>query len=124
MNALRELVTQGGRFGGWGLLLMDGKPEFDYAFSNRKQHKYRVASKEKLAAGKHTIKFDFKYDGPGIGKSGAGTLSVRDLLPIASAADWTRQRRLWRRLWEACGCIGRRGESVGPGYAAGDLGDG
>jgi arylsulfatase A-like enzyme len=70
------LVTQGGRFGGWGLLLMDGKPEFDYAFSNQKQHKYRVASKEKLAAGKHTIKFDFKYDGPGMGKSGAGTLSV------------------------------------------------
>jgi arylsulfatase A-like enzyme len=70
------LVTQGGRFGGWGLLLMDGKPEFDYAFSNQPQHKYRVTSKEKLAAGTHTIKLDFKYDGPGMGKSGTGTLSV------------------------------------------------
>jgi arylsulfatase len=70
------LVTQGGRFGGWGLLLLDGKPEFDYAFSNQKQHKYRVTSKEKLAPGKHTIKFDFKYDGPGMGKSGTGTLWV------------------------------------------------
>jgi arylsulfatase len=70
------LVTQGGRFGGWGLLLMDGKPEFDYAFSNQKQHKYRVASNEKLTPGKHAIKFDFKYDGPGMGKSGTGTLSV------------------------------------------------
>lgn len=70
------LVTQGGRFGGWGLLVMDGKPEFDYAFSNQQQHKYRVASGEKLAAGKHSIKFDFKYDGPGRGKSGIGTLSV------------------------------------------------
>ena len=70
------LVTQGGRFGGWGLLLLDGKPEFAYALSNQKQHKYRVTSKEKLAPGKHTIKFDFKYDGPGIGKSGTGTLSV------------------------------------------------
>lgn len=66
------LVTQGGRFGGWGLLLMDGKPEFAYAFSNQPQHKYRVASKEKLAAGK----LDFKYDGPGMGKSGTGTLLV------------------------------------------------
>jgi arylsulfatase A-like enzyme len=70
------LVTQGGRFGGWGLLLQDGKPEFDYAYSNQKQHKYRVVAKDKLAPGKHTIKFDFKYDGPGIGKSGTGTLSV------------------------------------------------
>jgi arylsulfatase len=70
------LVTQGGRFGGWGLLLMNGKPEFDYAFSNQQQHKYRVTSNDKLAPGKHTIKFDFKYDGPGYGKSGTGTLSV------------------------------------------------
>ncbi len=70
------LVTQGGRFGGWGLLIIDGKPVFDYAFSNQKQHKYRVASNVKLAAGKHTIKFDFTYDGPGRGKGGTGTLSV------------------------------------------------
>lgn len=70
------LITQGGRFGGWGMLLIDGKPRFDYAFSNQPQHKYRVVSNEKLAAGKHTIHFDFKYDGPGYGKSGAGTLSV------------------------------------------------
>ncbi len=70
------LITQGGRFGGWGLLLRDGKPEFDYAFSNQKQHKYRVAANEKLAAGKHTLTFDFKYAGPGFGKGGTGTLTV------------------------------------------------
>jgi arylsulfatase len=70
------VITQGGRFGGWGLLVMDGKPEFDYAFSNQKQHKYRVTSQEKLSPGKHTLKFDFKYDGPGYGKGGTGTLSV------------------------------------------------
>jgi len=70
------LATQGGRFGGWGLLIIDGKPEFDYAYSNQPQYKYRVASGEKLAPGKHTIKFDFKYDGPGMGKSGTGTLTV------------------------------------------------
>jgi len=70
------LITQGGRFGGWGLLLLDGKPQFDYAFSNQQQHKYRVASNEKLTAGKHTIHVDIKYDGPGMGKSATGTLSV------------------------------------------------
>jgi arylsulfatase len=31
------IITQGGRFGGWVLLIRDGKPEFDYAFSNQKQ---------------------------------------------------------------------------------------
>ena len=70
------LVTQGGRFGGYALLLMDGKPEFDYAFSNQKQFKYRITSNDKLAPGKHTIKFDSKYEGPGLGKSGTGTLFV------------------------------------------------
>jgi arylsulfatase len=70
------LVTQGGRFGGWGLLMVDGKPEFDYAFSQQPQHKYRVASTARLAAGKHTIRFDFEYDGPGYGKGGTGTLTV------------------------------------------------
>ncbi len=70
------LITQGGRFGGWGMLVLDGKPQFVHAFSNQPQHKYRVASNESLAPGKHTIKFDFKYDGPGYGKSGTGTLSV------------------------------------------------
>jgi arylsulfatase len=70
------IITQGGRFGGWGLLLMGGKPEFDYAFSNQKEHKYRVASEEKLAPGKHTLQLAFKYDGPGYAKGGTGTLSV------------------------------------------------
>jgi arylsulfatase len=29
-----------------------------------------------LESGKHTIVFDFKYDGPGLGKGGTGVLSV------------------------------------------------
>jgi arylsulfatase len=70
------LVTQGGRFGGYALLLMDGKPEFDYAFSNQKHFKYRITSNDKLAPGKHTLKLDFKYEGPGMGKSATGTLFV------------------------------------------------
>jgi arylsulfatase len=70
------LGTQGGRFGGWALLVVDGRPEFAYAFSNQPQHKYRVASKARLAPGKHTITFDLKYDGPGYGKGGTGILSV------------------------------------------------
>ena len=70
------LVTQGGRFGGYALLVLDGKPEFAYAFSEQKQHKYRVGSGEKLTPGKHTIRCDLQYDGPGFGKSSTATLTV------------------------------------------------
>jgi hypothetical protein len=51
---------------------------------------------------------------------GRDPVILHDLLPIAATADWARQRR----LWEALGRAGRRGEGGGPGYAAGDLGDG
>jgi arylsulfatase A-like enzyme len=70
------LATQGGRFGGWGLLVLDGKPVFVHALSNQKQHKYRVSSPQALAPGKHTIRFEFAYDGGGIGKGGMGTLLI------------------------------------------------
>jgi len=70
------LGTMGGRFGGWGLLVSDGRPEFVYSYSNQPQHKYRIASVDLLSPGKHTIVFAFQYDGGGIGKGGTGTLSV------------------------------------------------
>lgn len=70
------IVTQGGRFLGWGLLLLDGKPVFVHGLSNQEQHKYRIASSEKLSPGKHSIVFEFKYDGGGIGRGGDGTILV------------------------------------------------
>jgi arylsulfatase A-like enzyme len=78
------LATQGGRFGGWALLVLDGKPMFAYAYSNQDGARYpnqaksktRIGATEKLTPGKHTVAFDFKYDGGGIGKGGQGILSV------------------------------------------------
>jgi arylsulfatase A-like enzyme len=68
------LATIGGRFGGWALLMQDGKPEFVYAASNQEQHKYRVSSDHAVPAGNHVLRFRFKYDGGGIGKGATGTL--------------------------------------------------
>jgi arylsulfatase len=78
------IVTQGGRFGGWALLVLDGKPMFAYAFSNQdgdkypnqKKYKFRITGVDPLAPGKHRLVFDFVYDGGGIGKPGNGTLVV------------------------------------------------
>jgi hypothetical protein len=35
---------------------------------------------------------------------GGDPVVLHELLPIAGTADWTKQRRLWRRLGEALGC--------------------
>jgi arylsulfatase A-like enzyme len=76
------LATIGGRFGGWALLMQDGKPEFVYAFSNQPEHKFRIASSQPIPAGNHVVRFGFKYDGGGIGKGATGTLFV-DGAPVA-----------------------------------------
>jgi len=74
------IVTDGGRFGGYGLFLSKGvegvrrgKPVFLY---NMLDLKRTVWDGPELGAGKHTIVFDFKSDGPGLGKGGTGVLSV------------------------------------------------
>jgi hypothetical protein len=67
------LMTQGGRFNGLGLYLLQGRPVFHY--NTVDIYRYTVAGKEKLTPGSHTILVDFKYDG-GIGKGGTATLSV------------------------------------------------
>jgi arylsulfatase len=70
------IVAEGGRFGGYGLYLLQGKPVFTYNFMELAR--FRWEAPQALAAGKHTIVFDFTYDGPGFGKGGAGVLRVDD----------------------------------------------
>jgi arylsulfatase A-like enzyme len=74
------IVTEGGRFGGYGLLLSKGelgprhgKVVFLYNLLDLKR---TIWEGPELGAGKHTIVFDFKLDGPGLGKGGTGVLSV------------------------------------------------
>ena len=68
------LVTQGGRFNGWGLYLLAGKPVFHY--NTVGVYRYTVAGPDRLSPGNHTILVDFKYDGGGLGKGGSATLMV------------------------------------------------
>jgi len=68
------LNTLGGRFGGYGLYVLKGKPVFLYNLLGLE--KFRWEGSEALAPGKHTIVFDFTYDGPGMAKGGTGVLSV------------------------------------------------
>jgi hypothetical protein len=66
--------TLGGSQGGHGLYLLKGKPVFVYNFFNLER--FRWEGQAPLTPGKHTVVFDFKYDGPGFGKGGTGALSV------------------------------------------------
>ena len=74
------IVTEGGRFGGYGLFLSKGvadirkgKVVFLYNLLDLKRTMWEGPE---LKAGKHTIVFDFKSDGAGLGKGGTGVLSV------------------------------------------------
>lgn len=70
------IIVQGGRFGGWGLYVIDGKPGYDYNFLGLER--FTILSDKVLTPGKHTIRFEFAYDGDGLGKGGDAILFVDD----------------------------------------------
>jgi arylsulfatase A-like enzyme len=76
------IVTMGGRFGGYALYLLKGKPVFVYNLLDLERFRWEGGVGgadwlgDSLTPGKHKIVFDFKYDGPGPAKGGTGVLSV------------------------------------------------
>jgi len=68
------ILAQAGRFGGWSLYMKDGKPVFTYNWLGLER--YTISANQPLPAGKATIRFEFAYDGHGLGKGGTGTLFV------------------------------------------------
>jgi len=78
------IITQGGRFAGYGFYLLKNKPVFLWNLVDLKRIKWEGPE---LKPGKHTLEFDFKYDGmgpgtmafgsyAGIGQGGTGVLKV------------------------------------------------
>jgi arylsulfatase A-like enzyme len=70
------LISQAGRFGGWSLYVKEGKPMYTYNYLGLSSSK--VASSKALPEGKVTIRYEFKYDGGGLGKGGIGTITVNN----------------------------------------------
>jgi arylsulfatase len=79
------IITQGGRFGGYGLYVNNGKPTFTWNLVDLERVNWEAPVA--LSPGKHVIEFDFKYDGlgvgtlrfndfSGLGQSGTGELRV------------------------------------------------
>jgi len=79
------ILTSGGRFGGYGFYLLKGKPVFLWNLVDLKRIKWE--GPDALTQGRHTVVFDFKYEGlgvgtlafnnmSGLGRPGTGTLKV------------------------------------------------
>jgi len=79
------ILTSGGRFAGYGFYLLEGKPVFLWNMVDLERIKWE--GQDALTPGKHTVEFDFKYEGlgagtlafnnmSGLGRPGTGTLSV------------------------------------------------
>ena len=85
-GAQGTIVTQGGLSAGYALMFRDSKPVFHYNLANVAH--YDIAAKDAIGPGKHTVVFDFKYDG-GIGKGGTGTLSVDGRKVAEGRFDYT-----------------------------------
>ncbi|MBX7243875.1 MAG: arylsulfatase [Candidatus Sumerlaeaceae bacterium] len=59
------ILTSGGRFAGYGFYLLKGKPVFCWNLVDLKRERWEAP--EALAPGKHSLEFDFKYEGKGVG---------------------------------------------------------
>ena len=79
------MLTSGGRFAGYGFYLLKGKPVWVWNLVDLERVKWE--GPDALAPGRHTVEFDFKYDGlgtgtlafnnfSGVGRSATGTLKV------------------------------------------------
>jgi arylsulfatase A-like enzyme len=94
-GAVGMIVTLGGRFGGYALYLLKGKPVFSYNMLDLERFRWeggvggRDLFSDALKPGKHTIVFDFKYNGPGPGKGGTGVLTVDGKLVAAKTIPHT-----------------------------------
>ncbi|MFI5154161.1 MAG: arylsulfatase [Chitinophagales bacterium] len=70
------LATMGGYFGGFVLMLKDGRPMFMYRSTNQPKWLVTLQSSKVIGAGAHKISIDFVYDGGGRGKGANMILSV------------------------------------------------
>jgi arylsulfatase len=79
------MLTSGGRFAGYGFYLLQGKPVFLWNLVDLERIKWE--GPDALTPGRHTIEFEFKYEGmgpgtlafnnfSGVGRPGVGTLKV------------------------------------------------
>ena len=92
------IVTSGGRFAGYGFYLLKGKPVWLWILVDLERIKWE--GPDVLTPGKHTVEFDFKYDGSARARSPSTTSAawaVRARVRSRLTARWSTPRRCPRR---------------------------
>ncbi|HYV19106.1 MAG TPA: arylsulfatase [Verrucomicrobiae bacterium] len=89
------IACQAGRFGGWTLYMKGGKARHTYNYGGLEWT--TVEAPQPLAPGKHTVRYEFAFDGgpPGSGGTGrlivdgkaAGEKKIARMMPYALSAD-------------------------------------
>ncbi len=77
----------GGVVGGWSIYFKDGKPSFTYNYLTTDRPTINAA--KKLEHGPATIRYEFAYDGGGMGKGGASKLFVNGQLAAQGRIERT-----------------------------------
>lgn len=81
-NAEGMILTSGGRFAGYGFYLLKGKPVFLWNLIDLERFKWE--GPEALDPGRHTLVFDFQYEG-----LGAATLAFNNMSGLAQPGTGT-----------------------------------
>jgi arylsulfatase len=91
------IIAQGGNIGGWSLYCKNGKLKYCYNLLGIK-HEF-TESESALPSGRHQVRMEFAYQGPGAGKGGAVSLyldgqqigqgKVEATAPLVFSADDT-----------------------------------
>lgn len=100
------ILAQAGRFGGWSLYVKEAKPMYTYNYLGLRA--FKVASPQPLPDGKVTIRYEFVYDGDGLGKGGTGTLFVNGKKVAEGRIDRT-QANIFSA--DECADVGLDGET-------------
>ncbi len=82
------LITEGGRFSGWGLAMLGGVPTFFYRTGDTDAALTRLSAAAPLNPGAHRVGVNFTLDGSGLGRGG-----LLEMIVDGKSAGQTRIER-------------------------------
>jgi arylsulfatase len=71
-GATGVIIAQGGRFGGWSLYVIEGRPSYTYNLLGRRH--FDIDADAPVPPGTHQVRMEFSYDGGGLGQGAAVAL--------------------------------------------------